>query len=45
MTKHKIDIKTHQKHQYNTIPNLYKHFLSYNYAVVHLFLIKSIDHF
>ena len=44
-TKHKIDIKTHQKHRYNTIPIFRSIFLPRNYTVVHLFLINSINRF
>jgi len=45
ITKQKIDIKTRQKHRYNTIPLLGSIFFHHNYTVVHLFLINNIDHF
>ena len=45
ITKHKIDIKTRQKHRYNTIPLLGSIFFPHNYTVAHLFLINNIDHF
>jgi len=45
ITKHKMDIKTRQKHRYNVIPLLGSIFLPRNYAAVHLFLINEIDHF
>jgi len=45
ITKHKIDIKTGQKHQYNTILIFRNIFFPRNYTVVHLFLIKYIEHF
>jgi len=46
--KHKIDIKTCQKHQYNynTIQSLaFSFFFRSNYTVLHLFLINNIDDF
>jgi len=45
--KHKIDIKTRQKHQYNyiTITILRSIFFPSNYTVLHLFLVNNIDHF
>jgi len=47
ITKHKIDIKTRQKHRYNTIPLLGSIFFPRprNYSVGHLFLINNIEHF
>jgi len=45
ITKHKIDIKTSQKHRYNVIPLFGNILFPRNYAVVHLFLINKIDHF
>jgi len=44
-TTHKIDIKTRQKHRYNTSPYFGSIFFPRNYTVVHLFLINNIDHF
>jgi len=44
-TKHKIDIKTRQKHRYNTSPIFRSIFFPHNYTVVHLFFINNIDHF
>jgi len=43
--KHKIDIKTRQKHQYNynTIPIFRGIFFPINYTVSHVFLINNID--
>jgi len=43
--KHKIDIKTLQKHRYNITPIFRRIFFPRNYTVVHLFLINNIDHF
>ena len=43
ITKHKIDIKTRQKHRYNTIPLLGSIFFPHNYTVVHLFLIVDVS--
>jgi len=44
-TTHKIDIKTCQKHRYNTSPIFRSIFFPHNYTVVHLFFINNIDHF
>jgi len=44
-TTHKIDIRTRQKHRYNTSPIIRSIFFSHNYTVVHLFFINNIDHF
>jgi len=44
-TTHKIDIKTRQKHRYNTSSISRSIFFPRNYTVVHLFFINNIDHF
>jgi len=44
-TTHKIDIKTSQKHRYNTSPIFRSIFFPRNYTVVHMFFINNIDHF
>jgi len=44
-TTHKIDIKTRQKHRYNTSPIFRSIFFPRNYNVVHLSFINKIDHF
>ena len=44
-TTHKIDIKTRQKHRYNTNPIVRSIFFPRNYTVVHLFFIKHMNHF
>ena len=45
ITKHKIDIKTLQKHRYNTISIFRSIFFPRNYTVEHLFPISNIDNF
>ena len=45
MTKHKIDIKTRQKHRYTTILIFRSIFFPRNYTVAYLFLINNINHF
>jgi len=45
INKHKTDIKTHQKHRFNTIPIFKSIFFPRNCTAVHLFLIKYIEHF
>ena len=45
ITKHKTDLKTRQKHRYNTIPLFRSIYFPRNYTVVHLFLTNKIDHF
>jgi len=45
LTKHKTDVRTHQKHSYNTIPLFRSIYLPRIYTVVHLFLMNQIDHF
>jgi len=45
VTTHKRDIKTRQKHRYNTSPISTSIFFPRNYTVVHLFFINNIDHF
>jgi len=44
-TTHKIDIKSRQKHRYNTSPISRSIFFPRNYTVVHLFFINNMDHF
>ena len=43
VTKHKIDNKTRQKHQYNTIPIITSIFFPREYTVAHLRFIKYIE--
>jgi len=43
-TTRKIDIKTRQKHRYNTSPICRSIFFPRNYTVVHLFSVNNIDH-
>ena len=45
ITKHIIDIRTRQKHRYNIISIFWSVFFPRNCTVVHLFLIKYIEHF
>jgi len=42
---HKTDIKTGQKHRFNTSPIFRSIFFPSNYTVVHLFFINNIDNF
>ena len=44
-TTHKKDIKTRQKHRYNTSPIFRTIFFPRNYTVVRLFFINNIYHF
>jgi len=45
INKHKTDIKTRQKHRYNTIPIFRSIFFPRNYIVLHSFSMKYIKRF
>jgi len=45
VSKHEMDIKTHQKHRHNKIPIFRSVFFSCNCTVVHMFFIKYIQVF